>query len=306
MMRRRRRWILGTLLVVTLTAFAAFWFRPVELFEIQTETRLLLSGAESHTIALPVYRARVHYYVLGPRTGPPVVLVHGLGGRSENWVRLAPYFARAGYRVYLPDLVGYGQSQKPPWFSYSIRDEEGAVVDFLDALGLKQVDLGGWSMGGWIVQWVAFEHPERVRKLMLFDSAGLAFRPDWDTRLFTPTTARELAQLDDLLMPNPPSVPGFVADDILRTSKQNGWVIQKALASMLTGRDATDALLPALKMPVLIVWGALDRITPLSEGEAMHRLIPDSQFNVIMGCGHLAPSMCAPQVGPGVAAFLGR
>jgi len=305
-MRRRLQWIFGILLVAVFLIAVAFWLRPVELFAAQSEFRLLLSGAESRTTYLAPYRVRVHYYVLGPRSGPPVVLVHGLGGHAEDWVQLAPYFVRAGYRVYLPDLVGYGQSPKPSVFSYSIRDEEGVVVAFLDALGLKQVDLGGWSMGGWIVQWVALEYPERVRKLMLFDSAGLARKPDWDTGLFTPTTAVELSELDDLLMPHPPTIPGFVAADILRNSKQNAWVIRKALASMLTGRDATDTLLPTLKTPVLIVWGAMDRITPLSEGEAMHKLVPGSQFNVILGCGHLAPSMCAPQIGPNVVAFLHR
>jgi len=50
---------------------------------------------------------------------------------------------------------------------------------------------------------------------------------------------------------------------------------------MLTGSDATDRLLPGLKVPVLIAWGAVDRITPLSEGETMHKLISGSQLVVI-------------------------
>jgi pimeloyl-ACP methyl ester carboxylesterase len=204
----------------------------------------------------------------------------------------------------LPDLVGYGQSEKPDNFSYSVPDEAGVVLGFLDALGLKQVDLGGWSMGGWIVQRVATEHPERVRKLILFDSAGLALKPDWNTDLFTPVNAAELSQLDELLMPQPPKVPGFVATDILRISKQNAWVLHRALTSMLTGSDATDRLLPGLKVPVLIAWGAVDRITPLSEGETMHKLISGSQLVVIPGCGHLAPSQCAAQVEPYVVVFL--
>ena len=105
-------------------------------------------------------------------------------------------------------------------------------------------------------------------------------------------------------MPDPPAVPDFVARDILRGSDQNAWVIHRALATMLTGRDATDSLLPQLKMPVLIVWGQVDRITPLSEGAAIHKLIPQSQLEVIPGCGHLAPSMCARQIGPGLVTFL--
>ena len=302
MTRRRLFWIFGPLLVLALLAVAGFRTRPVEFFNAYTESRLLLSGAETHTAAVAGHR--VHYYAMGPASGPPVVLVHGLGGRSEDWRNLAPYLVRAGYRVYLPDLVGYGQSEQPSGFSYSVDDEAGVVVGLFDVLGLKQVDLGGWSMGGWIVQRVAAEQPDRVRKLMLFDSAGLLVKPDWDTGLFTPRNASELAELDALLIPHPPVVPDFVARDILRLSNHNAWVIHRALATMLTGRDATDSLLAQLRMPVLIVWGQVDRITPLSEGETMHKLIPQSQLDLIPDCGHLAPSMCARQIGPGLVAFL--
>jgi len=298
----RLSWIFGGLLALAVLAAGAFLVRPVEFFKTYSELRLLLSGAESRSTKVNGYR--VHYYVLGPPSGSVVVLIHGLGGHAEDWQNLAPYLTQAGFRVYLPDLVGYGQSEKPDNFSYSVPDEAGVVVGFLDALGLKEVDLGGWSMGGWIVQRVATEHPERVRKLILFDSAGLALKPDWNTDLFTPVNAAELSQLDELLMPQPPKVPGFVATDILRISKQNAWVVHRALASMLTGGDATDRLLPGLKVPVLIAWGAVDRITPLSEGETMHRLISGSQLVVIPGCGHLAPSQCAAQVEPYVVVFL--
>ena len=291
----RLSWIFGGLLALAVLAAVAFLVRPVEFFKTYSELRLLLSGAESRSTTVNGYR--VHYYVLGPPSGPAVVLIHGLGGHAEDWQNLAPYLTRA-------DLVGYGQSEKPDNFSYSVPDEAGVVLGFLDALGLKQVDLGGWSMGGWIVQRVATEHPERVRKLILFDSAGLALKPDWNTDLFTPVNAAELSQLDELLMPQPPKVPGFVATDILRISKQNAWVLHRALTSMLTGSDATDRLLPGLKVPVLIAWGAVDRITPLSEGETMHKLISGSQLLVIPGCGHLAPSQCAAQVEPYVVVFL--
>ena len=295
-------WLLGVPLALAMTAAAAFWSRPVRFFNGLTELRLLLTGTQSRWTTVAGHR--VHYYALGPAYGAVAVLVHGLGGRSEDWQNLAPYLARAGYRVYLPDLPGYGQSEKPGDFSYSVPDEAAMVVGFLDALGLKQVDLGGWSMGGWIVQRIAADHPERVRKLLLFDSAGIQEVPKWNTRLFTPVTRGELDQLDALLMPNPPQVPGFIANDVLRISKENAWVIHRALGTMLTGRDATDSLLPGLRMPVLIVWGAEDQITPLSQGEKMHGLIPQSKLDVIPGCGHLAPSQCSAQIGPQVVAFL--
>jgi pimeloyl-ACP methyl ester carboxylesterase len=57
-------------------------------------------------------------------------------------------------------------------------------------------------------------------------------------------------------------------------------------------------------MPVLLVWGERDAITPLSQGETMHRLIPQSQLDVAPGCGHLAPGECTDRIGPEVVTFL--
>lgn len=285
-----------------LAAWIGFYQRPISYFNHFTYLQMELSGVDSRWIT--VDGIRVHYYAQGPAGGPPIVLVHGLGGHAEDWRNLTPFLRRAGFRIYTPDLPGYGRSQKPKNFSYSVQDEANVVVDFMSALGLKQVDLGGHSMGGWIVQLVAFEHPDRVKRLMLFDSAGLYDRPTWNTDLFVPTTAAQLDQLDALLMPHPPEVPAFIANDILRTARENGWIIRRAMDSMLTGKDVTDAMLPKLKMPVLIVWGAQDQITPLRDGEKMHQLIPQSQLDVVPGCGHLAPVQCARKIGPQMDAFL--
>jgi pimeloyl-ACP methyl ester carboxylesterase len=299
---RKFRWWLAAALILALSTAVAFRMRPLSFYRGYSELRLCLSGAESRTTKVAGFR--IHYYALGPASGPVVVLVHGLGGRSEDWQNLAPYFAKAGYRVYLPDLPGYGHSERPLSFSYSIPDEADIVAGFFDALGLKQVDLGGWSMGGWIVQRIAIDHPARVRRLMLFDSAGINEKPAWNLELFTPATAAQIDQLDELLMPHPPRVPAFVAEDILRSSRRNSWIIHRAVDSMLLGRDVTDSMLPELRMPVLIVWGSEDRITPLSHGEKMHRLIPQSEMSVIRGCGHLAPVQCASEIGPKAVEFL--
>jgi pimeloyl-ACP methyl ester carboxylesterase len=296
------RRVFFTFLAAALAAGVFFYERPVSVFDEYSKLQMIFSGAESRSATVAGYR--LHFYVLGPANGPVVVLVHGLGGRAEDWQKLAPYLVKAGYRVYLPDLPGFGQSERPANFSYSIPDQAAIVAGFLDALGLKQVDLGGWSMGGWIVQRVAYDHPERVRRLMLFDSAGLYQKPTWDTRLFTPETPTQLEQFYALLMPNPPRLPAFVAADILRSSGPNVWVIRRAMNSMLLGHDTTDAWISSLKMPVLIVWGKVDQITPLSEGEKMHQLIPLSQLDVIAGCGHLAPNDCAASIAPTMVAFL--
>lgn len=300
----RRRWFALLTFLVLVSAGVVFWARPVSVFRVFNEAQMCLIGARNHYAI--VNGIRIHYYTLGPETGRPVVLVHGLGGRAEDWEKLVPYLRKAGYRVYLPDLPGFGQSERPTNFSYSVTDQSKIIVAFLDALGLKQVDLGGWSMGGWIAQLVAANNPDRVSRLMLFDSAGLYVKPEWDTKLFTPISPAEIEKLDKLLMPHPPRLPDFVARDILRVSREHAWIMRRSLDTMLQGRETTDTLLPQLKMRVLIVWGELDQITPLSEGDKIHKLIPQSQMDIVAGCGHLAPNECANVIGPEVIRFLAQ
>src|ERR1035441_6931282 len=200
----KKLWGVAGLLIVV--AGIGFWERPVSYYNEAAYLREFLSGTESRSVEVDGYR--VHYLAEGPAGGPVVVLVHGLGGTAEEWRNLASWLVKAGFRVYLPDLPGFGRSEQPADFSYSVRDQAVVVVGLLDALGLKQVDLGGSSMGGWIVQLVAARHPERVRGLMLFDAVGLYEKPDWDTRLFTPATVAEIDQLMTLLMPHPREILG--------------------------------------------------------------------------------------------------
>jgi len=290
------------LLVGAVSVGTLFCTRPTWVFGKIQELSMRATGAESRVVLIDGHR--IHYYVTGPVSGAPIVLVHGLGGRSEDFVNLAPYLKKCGYRVYTPDLLGFGQSEEPVDASYSISDQADLVVSFFDAMGLQRTDLGGWSMGGWIAQKVAVDHPERVSRLILMDSAGLTVPPTWNTKLFTPTTPAELDQLEALLMPHPPAMPRFVQQDMLRISANYSWVVKRALASMLTAKDVMDEELPSLKMPVLILWGKLDRITPLSEGEAIHGLIPQSRLVVASSCGHLAPQSCSSEFGPEIMRFL--
>lgn len=298
---RWMKWTLCSVLALVLIAAAGFFLRPVSYLNAWSYLSEDLSGIQSRYVAVAGHR--VHYLVEGPASGPVVVLVHGLGARAEYWGNLAPYLAKAGFRVYIPDLIGYGRSDRPADFSYSVHDEASVVVGFMDALSLKQVELGGWSMGGWIAVLVAAEHPERVSRLMLFDAAGLDVAPSFDTALFTPSTSAQLDQLKALLSPQPSPIPAFIARDILRNFRRNGWVVERALATMFTAQDVVDKLLPQLKMPVLLVWGSLDRVTPLDQGETMHRLMPQSQIDVFAGCGHMAPIECSAAVGPKTVAF---
>jgi pimeloyl-ACP methyl ester carboxylesterase len=300
-MKSKNGWMLAAV-ILTAVAGIAYWERPVSFLNRLTDADMYMSGARSKWVMVEGHR--VHYFVEGPSEGKAVVFVHEMGGHAEDWDTLAEVVARWGFRVYLPDLPGYGQSEQPADFSYSVRDEAEAVVGFMDALGIQDADLGGWSVGGAIAQHIAARHPVRVRKLILFDSAGIYEAPKWDVSLMTPKTAADLKKLDALLMPQPPNVPPYIARDILRRSKDNAWVMHRAIDQMMTGKDATDKLLPSLKMPVLILWGELDRITPVSQGKRISQLVPQSQLEVFPGCGHLAPTQCADDIGPVLVEFL--
>lgn len=303
---RTVRWILLSTLTLLIFIVVFAFLRPLTVLWIATQTHLSLHGIHSDYTTIPFAgnpRVRVHYYAGG--SGSPVVLVHGLGGRSEDWANLMPQLVRDHHRVYALDLPGYGRSDWPPNAAYSIPQLSAAVEAFLDNRHLAQTDLAGWSMGGWVAMRVALDQPQRIRRLVIFDSAGTRFTFTWDTALFEPDTATKLTALDNLLMPAAaPHVPGFIQRDIFRFVGKHGWVVRRNMESMLTGGDLLDGKLGALKMPMLIVWGKQDHVIPVSAGAAIHDAVPQSEFVVVDGCGHLAPGQCAAQVGLVFKGFL--
>jgi pimeloyl-ACP methyl ester carboxylesterase len=308
---RSRRWrnfrlalFTFLLLIVVLIAFALI--RPLTLLWYAAQVRLWFAGIHSeytHIELSGVGRVRIHYYAGG--SGDPVVLVHGLGGRAEDWAQLMPQLVHDHHRVYALDLPGYGRSGWPANATYSIRELSDAVEAFMDNRHLTRTDLGGWSMGGWIAMRVALDQPQRIRRLMIFDSAGTRFSLVWDPSIFEPDTPQKLQKMDNLLMPNgAPHIPGFIQHAIFGFVQKHGWVVRRNMDSMLTGKALLDGKLGALQMPMLIVWGKGDHLIPVSVGEQIHHDVPQSELAIFDGCGHLAAGECAAQVGPVVKGFL--
>ncbi len=298
-----RRWgrnaALGVVLLVALILLA-IWNKPLWVLDRVTQARLSLSGMRSAEVRLEDHR--IHYLVGGE--GEPVLLVHGLGSRASDWSGLIPSLVHSGHRVYAIDLLGYGDSDKPADASFSIADQARLVEDFMQAEHLNHVDLAGWSMGGWIAMVVATDEPQRIAKLVLLDSAGLRFQPAFDTQLFTPATLGQLHSLMTLLTPDMRPVPGFFAKALLARSLEDRWVIRRSVESMLTGQSLLDGKLQKLTMPVLIVWGKQDALTPLSLAYQLHAGVPHSSLEVFDGCGHLAPGLCASRIAPHLTSFL--
>lgn len=285
-----------------LLGLTAVWLRPLEVIDLMTHVRLAYDGFHNEYANVDGYS--IHYYEGGSSRGPAVLLVHGLGSRAEDWANIMPLLKQAGFHVYAMDLLGYGRSAKPKDASYSIAQQAGIAGDLLTQLQIPKVDLVGWSMGGWVAARTALDHPERVRRLVLCDAAGLRFQPQFGIRDFEPATVPAVQRLYRLLMPKPVDVPAFLARDMVRRFKAMNWVVDRSARSMFAGDDLLDGRLDALAMPTLIIWGKQDHLIPLSSGLAMHTQIRQSVLEIYDGCGHLAPGQCADRIGPRLVDFL--
>lgn len=293
-------WVAVCVAALIIVAGGLFiYFRPMWVNDAILRTRLKIAGIDSRYTQVGPYR--VHYFVGGH--GKPLLLIHGLGARAEDWAPEIPEYANHGFHVYVIDLLGCGRTSRPN-ISYSIAQQADMVKGFLDNMHVQQADLAGWSMGGWVALQYALAHPRRVKRLVVMDSAGLLFESNYGPEIFEPETPQQLAELTALLTPNPQHLPNFVIKDVLRRIRKNAPVIRRTVQTMLTGQDLLDGQLSDIQIPVLIVWGSQDKLIPISSGEQMHREMPQSVLEVFKGCGHLAPLTCANRIVPHVRQFL--
>jgi pimeloyl-ACP methyl ester carboxylesterase len=296
--------VAAVLVLLAVLAGGIFYFNPLWVNDQQIRLRLWREGVRSEYAMVDGYQ--VHYFeALPPQgvAGTPLVLVHGLGARGEDWGRMIPALAAQGFHVYVPDLLGYGRSPRPD-VSYSIAMEETVVVQFMQAMHVARADVGGWSMGGWISMKLALDHPEMVDRLMIYDSAGIYFPATFGPELFTPSDTAGVRKLIAILTPKPREMPEFAARAALRKLQKNAWVLNRSTASMLNGHDLLDFRLHDIRQPMLIVWGAQDELIPLSAGEVIHQGVPQSVLAVVQGCGHLAPAECSKPVIESTVEFL--
>jgi len=297
MMKITRRRLLVLAIVIIVPIVLAFLLRPTESYFFVDRMLLWWAGFESRYVQLGPNR--IHYYVGGE--GSPVVFVHGLGGRASNWRPLITGLV-SKHRILALDLLGYGDSDKPEDADYSIALQTDILRQFLDSQQLSKTQLVGWSMGGWIALNFTSRWPERIERLALTASVGMRFEPSFDVRVLHPETLEDVREM--LRVVSAPSTPGFVQRDLLRVMKRENWIIKRALDSMLTGRDILDGRLAEVRMPVLLVWGEKDILTPISIADSMRVEMPQAQMKTVPVCGHLVPVQCARDVLPLVEQFL--
>ena len=292
------------LLLLVFAVGAIFYWNPLWVNDLQIRYSLWRKGV--HSSYVEVAGHQLHSYEAAPpdgTPGTPLLLVHGLGARGEDWGALLPALAAKGFHVYAPDLLGYGRSDRPD-VSYSISLEEQTVVDYMRTMHLIRADVAGWSMGGWIAMKLTLDHPELVDRLVIYDSAGVYFPSAVTADVFTPTDVAGVRRLLAILTPKPPPLPDFIGRAVVRRNQDMAWVIHSSVDAMMGGRDLLDFKLQAIQRPTLVMWGSHDDLIPLEVGERIYASIPGSSLAVVEGCGHLMPAECWQPALEGTVDFL--
>jgi len=276
-----------------------------------TDAKGFETGSALTERSLPVKGRRIRYFVGGD--GPPLVLVHGLGGSATNWIELAPLLAPT-FRLVIPDLPGHGASEPLPGVS-GLQPYADRVAAVMEHEGAAPAPVVGHSLGGLVVLRLALRRPRAVSAVVLAASAGLSIGGAWGRNLLTAVTVirpgRLAGRYRSIVARSPilrrivfgvvsvadpvglsdVSVEGFLAGQVLHTDTGSAW---RALRD-----DDPRQELEQLGRPVLVLWGSDDVQLPLDDAFEYARRLR-APLRVIAGCGHLLigerPEPCADAI----------
>lgn len=231
--------------------------------------------------------------------GPPLLLLHGFTGSAAEWQELSTTLA-AEHTLLMPDLIGHGRSDAPTDPArYAMERVVADLLQLLDQLGLAQIDLLGYSMGGRVALQLAMAAPWRVRRLILEsaspglnDPAERAARVASDEALATRIEQDGLSWFVDYwaelpLFRSQACLPATTRA-ALRARRLQGSAggYAASLRGMGTGRQPSLwSLLPTLRIPTLLISGVLDT-KYVAIGNEMAKLLPMATHTIIAAAGH--------------------
>ena len=236
-----------------------------------------------------IKRNSIRYLEDGDQSDRNLILLHGLGGYAERWSNLMPFLNKK-YHIFAPDIIGYGQSDKPS-VDYTPEFFIKFVFDFIEALGIKKTFIIGTSLGGQITAECAATQNPIIEKIILISPAGIMKKS-------TPTLD---AYTMAALYPNRDSVknayqmmvgPGIQISEISierfvnNMSRPNAkMVFLSTLLGLKNSPDIFDKL-EKINIPTLVICGKDDKLIPFEYSQQFVSLIKNCEFMPMEGCGH--------------------
>lgn len=225
----------------------------------------------------------------------PLICLHGVGSRADRFIPVIPGLVTAGFHVYAIDFPGHGFADKTAEIDYRPRGFADFVAAVLDELGLADVVIAGTSLGGQVAARIACDRPDLVTAVVLIGTMGIAELPE-ENKVAPENVANgseeAVRKKFAFLVSDPAMVTdAWVREESMINSSDGAAEALASAAALLNSEANADRQHERLlderaDMPVLLVWGANDKWTPLSMGQESHELLPGSQLVVMEGCGH--------------------
>ena len=238
-----------------------------------------------------VLAGNIKTFYLSAGTGEPLVLLHGAGGGAVLWGPIIDLLSKH-FHVIAPDVVGYGESDKPD-AAYNKKYFSTWFRSFCDSLNMKKINLLGNSQGGAIAMQFTLDNPDRVKKLILVGSAGLGAWGISPGAMFKMAAAnifptkQTVQKIVEYLVHKTDNFPG---DDgiayLLEVIRSPGGKLPFVNGKGRAVAPFSSDKLRQIMNPALIIWGAKDRILPVSHGKKGHDKMPDARLRIIPDAGH--------------------
>jgi pimeloyl-ACP methyl ester carboxylesterase len=214
--------------------------------------------------------------------GPPIVVLHGWGGRIESMGPVYRCLADRA-RVICIDLPGFGDSPAPSG-TWGTADYSAYVRDLLVDLGIATAGFVGHSFGAKTALYLAATHPSSVDKLVVVGSSGIRAAPTLKARVRR--TASRVARATGRL-----GAPGRAVRDrayrrLASQDYRDAGPLRPTFVKVVN--EDLSSLLPLVKSPTLLVWGSNDDAVPIVHARKMESLIPDAGLVIFEGAGHFA------------------
>jgi pimeloyl-ACP methyl ester carboxylesterase len=257
-----------------------------------------------HTRDRVIDGLRVRYVDYGE--GTPIVLIHGLGGSWQTWLENLPALGRE-HRVIAIDLGGFGLSDVLP-APATMATQSERIVTLVRQLELGPVTVVGHSMGGIVALGIVAAAPDAVSRLVLANAGGIPLSPlrvklvvsgfkVFNAVFGRPGVMRAVARRTRL---RNALFAGFIGDPRTMTAALAAHVVPAIaapgfIAAVVAASEVVRTLnAEEVECPILLIWGAADRILPLAGAELLVTQLHDGELVVLEGVGH-CPMFEAPE-----------